>query len=357
MWAVLAVPVYAQPRCFPPAIRQSRDGGSPVSRVLRLVKVVAVPRNDRGVFRSGSKAKRAAWGSGNNSCCDDPIVATPISNPGTPFAPGAVPQSRVWSRLCRPGLAGGRHWETGMLECGWPIGSATLRHGSWPPSASHGLAGTRTHALISCHGPRVLVSASGPAPRYNKTSRYQLCPRALRLHLQHPPTLQQVETALRKHTRTASSAPSPVHPVHPLHSPLRRPQPSRSLEPLHRTPGDYKNHEGPRGQDCLSLCRPNRQGPSFSTAPFWIFRPSPQEQVIFSFFLSSPPPCSSMLVEASPRQWLLTLTPLLTRPAVLSNTVNKTSLHPGGVQYAPPLPLVLKQQLTPTQTRDRTHRD
>lgn len=57
MWAVLAVPVYAQPRCFPPAIRQSRDGESPVSRVLRLVKVVAVPRMTGGCSAKGQRQK------------------------------------------------------------------------------------------------------------------------------------------------------------------------------------------------------------------------------------------------------------------------------------------------------------
>jgi len=160
----------------------------------------------------------------------------------------------------------------------WPC---ALRHGSWP-----GLAGI--HALISRHSPHVLVSASGPAPRY-KSRCYQL--RSRRLHLQRLPTLHQVDTALRKHTRTASSAPSPVHPVPNL---LRRPQPSRSLQPLHRAPADYKSHEGPRCQDCLSLYRPKRQGPSFSTTSFWILRPSPQEQVTSSISPSVFPPPSPL---------------------------------------------------------------
>lgn len=227
-----------------------------------------LPEDDRGVFRKGSKAKRAAWGSGNNSCRDGPIVATPISNPGTPFAPGAVPQSRVWSRLCRLGLAGGRHWETGMLECGWPIGSATLRHGSWPPSASHGLAGTRTHALISCHGPHVLVSASA---LHQGTTRQVVISSALALSV----SICNIRQPCNKWTRPSANTPAPPRPHRPLSilptlSTVRSDVPSRAeassrctarpattrtmKDPVARTASPYVDPtvKGPRSQQLHS---------------------------------------------------------------------------------------------------------
>lgn len=134
------MPVYAQPRCFQPTIRQFRDGESPVSRVLCLVRVVVVvPRTTGGCSAKGPKAKRAAWGSGNNSCCDGPIVATPISHPGTPFGTRRSAPSPGSGAVCVVLVQtwqGGRHWETGMLECGWPIGPATSSSWLLAPSGA-----------------------------------------------------------------------------------------------------------------------------------------------------------------------------------------------------------------------------
>lgn len=89
-WAVLPVCVCAQPRCLQSVIR------SPGTVRVQSRGCFASSQSRR---RQGggcaAKGEKAAWGSGNNSCCDGPIVATPISHPGTPFGaarlPGAVP--------------------------------------------------------------------------------------------------------------------------------------------------------------------------------------------------------------------------------------------------------------------------